>query len=176
MQTVVDKVCQDVKDRKIRFPAFEDLHKPIRSTLDGDYLTADGEDSSLVRTAVHLMLVDCVEWVRTSDCIAKSITDSLERDPASPIQILSLGPGFESILKEPGRRLKNHPVETIDLSGCPKPADNPPTTALNDIAIVGMSVVYPNGNDASDLWESLAKGLNSVEEASLCKTLYSEKS
>ncbi len=170
MQVVLDEVCQDLHKRNIRFPSFQELYKPLRSTLDGTYLRADGDSSSLVKSVLHLMLVDCVDWTKTSDCISKSILESLERDPSSKIRILALGPGSQSILREPSRRLRNHLVETIDLSSPPIPTRDPSAVALDGIAIVGMGVNYPNGKDADTFWDALTRGLNSVEEAFINNT------
>jgi len=161
----VEEVSDDLKVRKIMFPSFANLQKPLRSTLDGTFLALDkGEKYTFVERILRLLLVHPVDWKVTSKKISNSALDSLDHNSTTAVEMLSFGPSSNFLLSEIRKRQQNPRMQIVDLSSSTF-SPNPLLSDTNDaIAIVGMAVNYPKGKGADALWETLSKGLSAVEE------------
>lgn len=155
-----------MKSRAISFPSFVDVHKPIRSTLDGTYLAPeDGAEDDLVTPLLRLLFTHPVDWVRTSELMTRALMDCLENDSAITIQILSFGPYSSSLLSDIRKRTSDNPrLQVMDLSQSPASYHAIAPDPRDGIAIVGMGVNFPKGNDVDEMWETLKNGLSTVQE------------
>lgn len=173
LQNAVEKVLRDVKRRDINFPSLKDLKRPIRSTNDGHLLN----DRSLYNTTFaewitrHLLIYP-VDWITTSRRLSKNVMDFLEGDKTPKVEVSSFGPSTETIFTEIRAQLSHPRLIFSDRSPFKATENtNASVSTPGDIAIVGMGVNFPCGNNQSQLWETLSNGLNAVSEV---KSRYAE--
>ncbi|MCJ1432685.1 hypothetical protein MMC27_002042 [Xylographa pallens] len=166
MQGVIDEVCHDIDDRDITFPRLVEGQKPIRSTLDGSYLTSsEHSNRSFTIEALRLLLYSPVDWHRTMEMMSTSVNVLLDKDPTMTVQMSSIGPNTNSLLygikRDPNMNTR---AQVIDHTHVAEALKAVPLYARNDIAIVGMGVNFPKGKGLNELWETLSSGLSTVEE------------
>lgn len=166
LQKVVEEVLLDLEERGSGFPSFEDLKKPLRSTLDGGFFeSGEGEDSIFVEALLRSLLVTTVDWSVTSKVIAKSTYKLLDQEPSAEVEILSFGPSSTYLLSEIRRRQQHPRMRTADVSqtnSMPKPQRS--EDDKDAIAIVGMSVNFPLGEGVDELWDTMTQALNACKE------------
>lgn len=113
-----------------------------------------------------MILIRPVDWENSLSAIiaeARIASESAHR----PVDLLSFGPGSSSSLCGPPSSYRDTPdLRPFDVSVVPNvfQKEKSSTAKHADIAIVGMGVKFPKGNDVDELWESLKQGLNAVEE------------
>ncbi|KAK5653768.1 hypothetical protein OQA88_7925 [Cercophora sp. LCS_1] len=170
LEGVVQQVLEDSRRRAIVFSPCSTPHtiptRSVRSTLDGmrfGIITFTSEE--LVEWLTRHLLVHCVDWQLTSQGLGTQIHSMLEQEPRSTVKILSFGPSSGTLFPE--SQSLDPRVELVDLSSF-KAASRQLHGLLpehrNSIAIVGMSVNLPRGKGTEELWETLAQGLNAVQE------------
>ena len=155
---VREEVLGDLWRRKIRFPTYDDIICPIRSTFTGRILdTNDG--GSLVQSIVDMILIQRVDWDKVTSSVAESIPEN------ETAHLVNIGPGsglmrsIEKVFRNGG--LVSHNVvfddaEETTTSGPPSPEEC--------VAVVGMAVNMPGAPSSSKLWEILKDGVNTVAE------------
>ncbi|KAK8035549.1 hypothetical protein PG993_010544 [Apiospora rasikravindrae] len=161
LEPVVRQVLDDIRDRVVVFSKCSGPAKPIRSSLEGTLY--DASQAGLPEWLVRYLLVHCVRWDRTSSGITTSARETLAREPIRAFNLLSFGPGSESLFPE--FQPYDPRIELVDLSPF-KPSKNtrPSLESRDGIAIVGMSVNLPKGKGPDELCETLSQGLSAVEE------------
>lgn len=153
MEQVVQELIRDAQRREIKFPTWQLIDIPVRSTVTGKILEST---RSLLEIALTHMLVDTADWKKTWEYLhATTLTVS----SAEKVRVILLGPGTGSLrLASRSSQLRPN-VEVIS---------NPPSQDLpnnsDDIAIVGMSVNYPPGKGTTEFWTSLKDGISTVSE------------
>ncbi|KAF2762266.1 ketoacyl-synt-domain-containing protein [Pseudovirgaria hyperparasitica] len=154
MEDVLRHVIDDTRRRSINFPSSEDLKRiSLRSSIDGQVIKADAESRSLLETAIRSILVDQVDWSSTWKQISQA---------APKTEVLAFGPHSRSLLSTTTSDGPAKEIKTEDLSG--RGDSSLPAYANEAIAIVGMACQFPQGSNKDMLWETLEKGLNTVEE------------
>lgn len=166
LRSIIEDISGDVKARSISFPSFGDLQRPVRSTLDGSHLTPENAaGDQLVDALLSLILVHPVDWLRTSGLLTDSLTNHLDNDPDTTVQVLSFGPHSNLLLSDIKRRLAGYTkVRTVDLSPSTKSLEPPNSKTKDGIAIVGMGINFPRGKGVDQLWDTLKSGLSALEE------------
>ncbi|GAB0138039.1 t1pks [Epichloe bromicola] len=165
LEVVVQQVLEDLSRRAISFPSSSTAMKPIYSTLNGTPFEGStiSADEFLAWLTRHL-LVHCANWYDTAREIAESVRKLLEREPGTTVRIFSLGPSSASLF--PDFKPLDDRIALLDLSPF-KTGGKPIETSSvhqNDVAIVGMGVQLPKGRGTEELWETISKGLNAVQE------------
>ncbi|KAJ7051783.1 putative polyketide synthase [Mycena amicta] len=138
------QVLADMTRRGIKFPDFDDLHVPLRSTFDGN--PANSIAQSLGELVVDMILTQSVNW----DCVVEKLAGTTAR-------LLNFGPGT-GLLRTTERALR---VSSVDLSKAPA---SHATAKQEPIAIVGMAVNMPSAPNKHKLWQLLEDGINTVAE------------
>ncbi|RGP61684.1 polyketide synthase [Fusarium sporotrichioides] len=84
--------------------------------------------------------------------------------PTSTVDILSFGPASPSIF--PSIETQSSRIRCVDMSSFKADRGSAAQHSIrpDDIAIVGMSLKLPKGQDTAQLWETLSSGLNAVQE------------
>ena len=159
LEEILTQVVADVHRRDIRFPSWESLRVPVRSTLNGQYLDSGSSSPSLLDAMLHNILIGQVDWRKTSEVLVEDLLQQLHQDQRVSYNILPMGPNARPLLRAmdlgPGH-------SRLQISGpAPSAVEGP---LPDDIAIVGMSVNYPSGKGQEELWQTLESGLNTVEE------------
>ena len=168
LESTLDEIMKDVKRRNIRFPEFNDLKIPVRSSNDGLIISAASLGSSSYTTlVVRHLLIQPVDWVKTSQGISSAIQHGLAQNNARRIEIASFGPSSESLFAELRRKDRDQAVTFTDRSAFKH--GEVTTGHEHDIAIVGMGVNFPKGKGQDQLWETLSTGLNAVTEACIVR-------
>ena len=166
LESAVLDVVEDIRRQKILFPSSADIKKPVRSTLDGSFLESHKiGDGSLAVWAIRHLLVHCVDWSKTSQSISETITDVIRNRSDASIQLLSFGPSSEFLLADIKSKVSHSGLELLDVS--PFKPGRPGTAQMpqqDGIAIVGMGIDLPKGKGPQQLWETLSKGVSTVEE------------
>lgn len=160
LKETLEDVMKDVERQRIRFPTWDSLKVPVRSSLDGKYLESTTLASSLLEAAVQSILIDRVDWNVTSDLMIHDALDRLHQDSRATCRVLALGPNSSFLLRG-FKGMPDHPRLEISKTPVPSSDDGP---SPNDIAIVGMSVDFPSGKGTAELWDTMEKGLNVVQE------------
>lgn len=166
LQDVVEEVITDLDKRGSSFPSFASLRKPLRSTLDGGFVSrGEGDESPFIEFVLRSLLVTAVDWDITSKGISKSAYKLLDQEPVVEIDILSFGPSSNYLLSEIRRRQQHPRMRTVDVSHTVSaPKIQQPEVDKDAIAIVGMAVNYPRGEGVEELWETMSQGLNTCTE------------
>ncbi|KAJ3514348.1 hypothetical protein NLJ89_g2425 [Agrocybe chaxingu] len=137
LQAVRDKVLGDASSRKIRFPTFEDLVVPVRSTLSGDVIGDPGSGATLLEMVVDMILLQPVNWDIVVGKVAQDIRCAAEVD------LVGVGSG-KAILNQLGQALSSQGLDlrsSVDLSTERAP---PPLKAKQEpIAVIGMGINLP---------------------------------
>ncbi|GKU21831.1 unnamed protein product [Fusarium langsethiae] len=165
LEPVVRKVEETISRRSIRFSICHGSSKPIYSTLDGTVFNIFGSSSDvLLLWLTRHLLVHCVNWRDTSQVIGTMTQNILQQSPTSTVDILSFGPASSSIF--PSIEPQSSRIHCIDMSSFKADRGSAPQNSIrpDDIAIVGMSLKLPKGQDTAQLWETLSSGLNAVQE------------
>lgn len=164
LEGVVQEVIEDVRNRGVSLPSCSVPAKPIRSTLDGTTFDSSYTGApELLEWLVRHLLVYCVNWKDTAHNIAASVRELLEGESETVVKILSFGPGSGSLF--PDFQPSESRIELLDLSPFrPSRKDRSSCDDQDSIAIVGLSVNLPGGKGTEELWETLAQGLDAVQE------------
>ncbi|KAH7919227.1 putative polyketide synthase [Leucogyrophana mollusca] len=157
------EVLADVVRRRIRFPDFGDLRCPPRSTLSGHILGSGQGSASLVEAVIDMVLVHPVNW----DLVTKELGVSLP--PGMGMRLLNFGPGTglaRTVEKaSPNAVVSSWMDVALDMQTVHEVQLPPPFQPKQEpIAIVGMAVHMPGSANASELWEVLSRGLNTLSE------------
>jgi Beta-ketoacyl synthase, N-terminal domain len=166
LEMAVLDVARDVQRRSITFPSSAEVQKPVRSTLDGSILDPSTIDSTgFIPWVVRHLLVHCVDWSKTSQEICKTIEENLSKWPDVPIQIMSVGPSTAFLLSEIKATVSHPSLDLLDISPFkPNQSKTSQGSRSDDIAIVGMGINLPKSRSPEQLWETLSKGLSTVQE------------
>ncbi|KZT07803.1 ketoacyl-synt-domain-containing protein [Laetiporus sulphureus 93-53] len=168
---VKDAVMLSVAQRKIRFPSYEDLCFPMRSTVDGATIdtTHHSLDRSLVEDVLNMILLEPVNF----DYVVRALrSDMSSSQQDTRPHLVNLGPG-SGLWRSVARALNDLDPITFDWTAEAEstvPSANVPRTVApqrphqEPIAIVGMAANFPGASETSTLWEVLKKGLNTVQE------------
>ena len=155
---VREEVIEDLRRRNIRFPTYNDIICPIRSTFTGEILEAN-KDGSLVQDIVDMVLLQRVNWDRVINAVAQSIPEN----QTTHLLNVGLGSGLmrsmEKALRD-GAFVTHHVAFGDAKTIIPEPAQD-------CVAIIGMAVNMPGAPNTSKLWEILEEGINTVSEVKL---------
>ena len=164
LEGVVLEVLHDLRRGAVSFPTCSTSIKPIRSTIDGRLFDSSSANApELLEWLVRHLLIHCVNWSDTAHQIAASVRELLEREPATVVKLLSFGPGSGSLFPE--LQPLDPRVKLLDFSPFKASRKSQFSCDHQDsIAIVGLSVHLPRGKGTEELWETLSKGLNAVQE------------
>lgn len=161
---IVHQVVEDSKLRGLSFPTCSANAKPIRSTLDGTLFESfKASSKDLLTWLTRHLLVHPVNWHDTSHCIELDARHFLEREKEYCMTILSIGPSSALLfpsLQAPHPRMKLLDSSPFKLNERPDVS----TDHEESIAIVGMGIHLPRGRSQEELWETLSRGLNAVNE------------
>lgn len=151
-----EEVLADLRRCKIRFPTYDDIICPIRSTFTGEVLDAN-DNASLVTSIVDMILIHQVNWVKVTSGVAKCIPEN------EVAHLVNVGPGSGLTRSmEKGFRKGGLVTHNAVFDDARKTKILEPTQEC--IAIVGMAVNVPGAPNSSKLWEILQKGVNTVAE------------
>lgn len=162
MQKVVEQLKSDVKRRDIRFPTWESLQVPLRSTLTGKRMNSALNSLPLLDTALRNIFVDKVDWRGTYEELFNYLGQSLSRDSQVQYQVIGLGPGAESLVGAPAD-MRIDP--SITITG--NIADFISEAGGDNIAVVGISANYPAGKGVEQFWNTLEQGKSAMSEVRL---------
>ncbi|PLN86967.1 hypothetical protein BDW42DRAFT_198421 [Aspergillus taichungensis] len=143
-ESVVTQILQDLSRRSISIVSSPSFVIPLRSVVDGSFLTDPGTDM-LVEYAIRAILTYSLDW--------QSTWKMINQNPKK-VEVYAIGPYSRSFFKDR--------TDNVHLIDCFKPET--PVTAPDDIAIVGMSVNFPGATDKDSLWTNLEHGVNTVEQ------------
>ncbi|KAI0051416.1 polyketide synthase [Auriscalpium vulgare] len=150
-------VLADLARRHVSFPAFSDLHTPIRSTFTGALLEQN-DDVPLVEAVVDMVLTQPVNW----DRLVASMIQATPEDQV--VRLVNIGPGA-GLTRSMERAFPLRNVLSLDLTAVDKQGGaKPHAPAQEPIAIVGMAVNMPGAPDIGKLWEVLEHGINTIAE------------
>lgn len=155
---VREEVLGDLWRRKIRFPTYDDIICPIRSTFTGDILDAN-DSGSLVQSIVDMILIQRVNW----DKVTSSVAESIPKNETA--HLVNIGPG-SGLMRSVEKAFRNGGLVTHNIVF----DDTKETTILDPaspeeyVAVVGMAVNMPGAPSLSKLWEILEEGMNTVAE------------
>lgn len=159
MEPSLFRVLDDVRRREIRFPAWDDLKARVRFITDFSSFRPQDKSISLLEAVLRMILVEEINW----DSVAKQLLNALKRDlessSAARCRVLAMKPNSRPLLRTMRDEQHCSRLEIKEFS--------PITETMatnNDIAIVGMSVNFPSGKGQDQLWDTLERGLNVVEE------------
>ena len=166
----MENVLDDLEKHKISFPTFHDLRAPLRSSSDGVLFDKDTSSTKgLARWVVQQMLINSVDWPKTSSGIAAALSRVIEGQEGSGPQIVSFGPSSESLFINLKAHSLSHKLQYQDLSIFKASQATSSHHSQDDIAIVGMGIHYPKGHGEDELWDTLSRGLSAVTEVSITK-------
>ncbi|KAG8214315.1 putative polyketide synthase [Butyriboletus roseoflavus] len=152
-----DQILADIRRRHIRFPDYQDLRCPLRSTISGDIAKLSSDYPSLVDLVIDMVLVQPVNW----DLVAKKVASVVPAEMG--LLAINIGPG-SSTLRALERVVPECALRCIDatLDTC---GDVPPTPAKQEpIAIIGMAAHAPGAANTGQLWEVLERDINTVSK------------
>ncbi|KAI5814556.1 beta-ketoacyl synthase [Pyronema omphalodes] len=163
LTAVKQQIIEDATRRFIRFPEVTELHCPVRSTATGDVLNA-ASNGTLIEQCLDMILVETVNWEKTLCSIRVSARKYIDADDTD-IHFLSFGPGSVASLCGPSSEYPAaSKAKAFDVSVFPNALERGQANSTSDIAIVGMGVKFPKGNNPEELWDTLTAGLNTVSE------------
>lgn len=165
LTAVKQQIIEDATRRFIRFPEVTELHCPVRSTATGDVLNA-ASNGTLIEQCLDMILIETVNWEKTLCSIRVSARKYIDADDTD-IHFLSFGPGSVASLCGPSSEYPAaSKAKAFDVSVFPNALERGQANSTSDIAIVGMGVKFPKGNNPEELWDTLTAGLNTVSEVS----------
>lgn len=155
---VREEVLGDLWRHKIRFPTYEDIICPIRSTFTGKILNAD-DSGSLIQSIVDMILIQRVNW----DKVTSSVAESIPKNETA--HLVNVGPG-SGLLRSIEKAFRNGGLVThnVVFDDTKVPTILEPPSPEECVAIVGMAVNMPGAPSLSKLWEVLKEGMNTVTE------------
>jgi hypothetical protein len=171
MEDILQQTMANIQRRHIAFPTWESLQTPLRITTDGTCVFFDTQGkkgSTLLETALRGIFVDTVQWQDTARALVSSRLQSL--NGGDKVHLIGLGPGSRSLLHflsslQLQSSVQSHITTTESwVEYLAKPSDD-------DIAIVGLSVNYPEAENQEDFWELIVNKKNTVCEVSTVSTL-----
>ena len=149
-----EALLKDVASRGICFPTVQDLFAPVRSSFDGRIVNGSLCDQPLIQSIIDMVLVQPVNWEAVANCTVASIP------PGSEVELLNIEMS-KTLLKGLENSLSHHCISHFRYSDLKTEDDC--SMAQVPIAIVGMAVKMPGAESVDDLWNILAKGLNTLE-------------
>ncbi|KAI1528845.1 Polyketide synthase modules, partial [Pyrenophora tritici-repentis] len=159
MEEVVQDILRDVKRLEIPFPDWEALKIPVRSTVDGTFLASTQPQSdTLLEAAIRCMLIHPVDWQATASNILDSASQRLDMNAELCSRVLALGPNGGSLFTS-AKNTALHQRLQIEHSTSSKSIGSE-SWHKSDIAIVGMSVDIPGGEDLHAFWDMLQNSTN----------------
>lgn len=187
MEEVVQDILRDVKRLEIPFPDWAALKIPVRSTVDGTFLASTQPQSdTLLEAAIRCMLIHPVDWQATASNILDSALQRLDMNAELCSRVLALGPNGGSLFTS-AKNTALHPRLQIEYRYASTSSRNHHMLTLrstssksngteswhkSDIAIVGMSVNLPGGEDLHAFWDMLQNSTNvSTEVINLFMTV-----
>ncbi|KAL8717978.1 MAG: hypothetical protein Q9225_004837 [Loekoesia sp. 1 TL-2023] len=170
---LLQQVLSDCRSYGISLPPYAALQVPLRLATTGNVLLEkdlDGEESEhLLQFVLRHILIDPVDWNRCWSVITRngSLNDS-------SVEVYTTGPVSRSLLPLP--RLQEGEsgrtrVRIIDNRE-QNPAERNLAEALSNedsIAVIGMSLNFPIGDDKDAFWTSLRDGKDAVQKVGLRK-------
>ena len=157
MEHVVTQICADVSKRSVVFPDWDSLQVPVRDAASVTQMTAS-DDHSLLTVALHGILVHEADWHNTRMALMQRLAKFRDQDSTATYRVLKLGPGARSFLNHKAE--PQHPKLRLVANVMDELGDS----SSHAIAVVGLSVNYPNGCTKETFWESLKSGANTVKE------------
>jgi hypothetical protein len=157
LHVVREEVLKDVKSRDIRFPTFEELLVPLRSSFTGELIEASSLKETLVTSIVDMILLQPVNWNMVIEKVTSSMSSDLE------INIFNVGTG-KSAMKALENSLSLHSI--INVRSYDLVSDDVCPTGINveePVAIIGMSVNMPGAQSVDGLWDVLNRGMTTLE-------------
>ncbi|KAJ7613999.1 polyketide beta-ketoacyl-synthase [Roridomyces roridus] len=148
---VRQQVLADVARRRIKFPDLEDLIVPIWSTETGEVLNQI-RGGSLVELVVDMILTRPLNW----DVL---VSKFLEAHRDSSIRLINFGPGT-GLPRTVERAFPAGRVVSVDETRGEGHGGGKQTP----IAIVGTAVNAPGASNATQLWQLLQDGRNTISE------------
>jgi len=167
LQTLVDGVCDDARNRDIKYPDFRHLKVPLRSPNDGSYIKGGCRHASksLLECVLRLLFVYPVDWPIVSNKISESFRIYLRQNELASLRIAAVGPSSGLMLHTLRRQNSSPRVTFEDLWLATEPAKQDDAASdPNAIAIIGMAVQFPHSAGAEELWKTISEGLNTFEE------------
>ncbi|KAI9672396.1 MAG: Type I Iterative PKS [Caeruleum heppii] len=165
LRQVLSEVTKDILHRDIRMPTLASLRRPLRSTVDGELVHAEGvEADSLIQHLLEMILVRPVDWEQLWAKLLSRVSATLQAGSSEAVQVLSFGPTSSSILFGARSQDDIPGLSLVDVSQVPNAIQHALPESDDSIAIVGMGVNFPKGGDPDALWRTLETGLNTVEE------------
>ncbi|KAF9525894.1 hypothetical protein CPB83DRAFT_941246 [Crepidotus variabilis] len=156
----VDQVMSDIFVRGIRFPTFNNLRCPLRSSSTGDLVKLSSHGESLVQLVVKMIMIEPVRW----DCVVHKAATVIQKTDL--LQVLNVGLG-RSLFTKLERYLSYSDNGVLSVQ-CIDVANIDLTVAKQEpIAIVGMAINLPKARDLDSLWELLSRGINTAEDIPL---------
>jgi len=157
------RILVDIRQRNIRFPGYQDLIFPLRSTISGHVVRPSSDYPSLVDLVVDMVLVYPVNW----DLVAKKVASVV---PAGVgLWAVNIGPGL-STLRALERVVPECVLCCIDASSDTRGEAAPTPAKQEPIAIIGMAVHAPGAANTAQLWDLLEKGIDTVSKVSRADT------
>ena len=158
-----DRILADVHKRNIRFPDYQDLRCPLRSTISGDVARPSSDYPSLVDLVVDMVLVYPVNW----DLVAKKVASVVPVDVG--LLAVNIGPG-SSTLRALERVVPECVLRCIDATSDTRGEAALTPVKQEPIAIIGMAAHTPGATNTAQLWEVLESGTNTVSKVSMVDT------
>ncbi|KAF8549493.1 putative polyketide synthase [Imleria badia] len=152
-----DRIFADIQKRNIRFPDYQDLRCPLRSTISGDIAKPSSDHPSLVDLVVDMVLVHPVNW----DLVAKKVAFVIPVNVA--LLAINIGPG-SSTLRALERVVPECVLRCIDVTSDTRGEAAPTPAKQEPIAIIGMAAHTPGATNTAELWEVLETGINTVSK------------
>ncbi|KIK97930.1 hypothetical protein PAXRUDRAFT_807021 [Paxillus rubicundulus Ve08.2h10] len=152
-----EEILADVIKRNIRFPDFHDLHCPLRSTISGALATPSHEHPSLIHLVIDTVLIHPVNWVLVVKEVARNVP------PDGELQVVNIGPS-SGTLRALEKALPDQVIRCLGATSDRRDGAATASPKQEPIAIVGMAARTPGASDASELWEILERGINTVTQ------------
>lgn len=153
-----ETILSDIATRGVVFPTVHDLHRPLWCChVDSCIDSSSDLDISLLEYILRLILQHDADlygtWNKALEVMASS---------GNYWEVLTIGPGSHALLASVCRDIAPPDSLTfIDLSPASSSAHR---DATQGYAIVGMSADFPAGATKTELWDTLDRGLNAVQE------------
>jgi malonyl CoA-acyl carrier protein transacylase len=156
---ILEKTLEDVARRHISLPSGADLKRPLRSSASGERLSeGEDEDTDLLATALQNILVDPVAWLSSWEAITQ-----LGSELGAHVEVQARGPVARSLLPLPSPSDVAFEKVAVNMSQQYE-RDGPDKPRPDDVAIVGMDVNFPVGDNKDAFWLALETGLSSLQE------------
>lgn len=161
----LSEVIGDVDRRRISFPSPQEFICPIRTTSSGTCIGIEtGSQTSkqtILKLFIEQILVEPANWPQLVRNTVREFEHELDR-PEPMIQCF--GSTMSSLL---GHLRKAKLDKKFIVSDCSKIIHTPSTCTenkTNDIAIVGMGLDLPRGENPEKFWDMISKGVSALRE------------